>query len=184
MKKALLLALFLASLLAGCGGGEDGEPAAQTEERVTTTDDAKPAARTPEERVATTEKAPTPAEGTLAPSGPYIGVWRAHLTDDDLADAAGEARLAGDFRLELRKDGSYVTFTELDGELTGRYSAAPGNALVFKDDEGCTMAGLEGTSVYEWNVDGDELTLTLVRPESGGCTGRSAALTLPRWKRA
>jgi hypothetical protein len=43
---------------------------------------------------------------------------------------------------------------------------------------------IRGTGVYRWSVEGDELTLTLVRPESGGCTGRSDALIDPRWRRA
>ena len=96
MKKASSLAQTLSavSLFAGCGGGEDSEPAARTTEERATTDDAKLAARTPEERVATTEDAPTPAESTRRPSGPYVGSWRARLTVDDIAEAAGNVNLA------------------------------------------------------------------------------------------
>jgi len=105
-------------------------------------------------------------------------------TLQDLGEAAGDTRYAGPFRIELREDGTYETQQTLDGTQSGEYRAAPGDFLVFKDDTGCDYSGkFSGTSVYRWSVDGDELTLTLVRPESGGCTGRSDTLTLPRWER-
>ena len=45
-------------------------------------------------------------------------------------------RLAGKFRLELRSDGTYTSFQELDGETDGRYRMASGDRLVFKQDKG------------------------------------------------
>ena len=168
MTKALLLGLVLVSaLLAGCGGGDE-----------------ESAARPLEERIATVPDAPLPADGTLEPSGPYIGTWDANLTLQDLGAAAADTRYAGEFRLELREDGTYTAFQELDGEITGHYAAAPGDFLVFTEDSGCEEGGFSGTSVYQWAVDGDQLTLTLVRPETGGCTGRSDTLIFPRWTRS
>lgn len=168
MKKALALGVVLASLLlAGCGGG-DGESAA----------------RSLDERIATVADAPMPADGTLQPNGPYIGTWGANLTLDNLSEAAADTRYVGEFRLELREDGTYTLFQEFDGETTGRYGAAPGDFLVFTEDSGCEQGDFAGSSVYQWAVGGDQLTLTLVRPETGGCTGRSDSLIFPRWTRS
>jgi len=168
MTKTLVLGLVLASaLLPGCGGG-DGESAA----------------RPLDERIATVADAPMPADGTRQPGGLYIGTWGAKLTLDDLSAAAADTRYVGEFRLDLRRDGTYTLFQELDGETTGRYGSAGGDFLVFTEDSGCEQGDFAGTSVYRWAVDGDQLTLTLVRPETGGCTGRSDSLITPRWTRS
>lgn len=170
MLRTLIIALFAVAVVAqsGCGG-----------------DDNRSAARPPEERVAISADAPTAETGTLDPQGPYVGVWTAELTLDELGEAAADTRYAGAFRLDLREDGTYETQQTLDGTNTGEYRAASGgDFLVFKEDTGCDYSdNFSGTSVYRWTVDGDELTLTLVRPESGGCTGRSDTLTFPRWQR-
>ena len=163
-----LLVVVAAVAQSGCGGEGDGGSAA----------------RPLEERQAISADAPTAEAGTLDSRGPYNGVWSAEITLQELGEAAGDTRYAGPFRIDLREDGTYETQQTLDGTQSGEYRAAPGDFLVFKDDTGCDYSGkFSGTSVYRWSVDGDELTLTLVRPESGGCTGRSDTLTLPRWER-
>ena len=73
-------------------------------------------------------------------------------------------------------------FNDFDGESTGLYGAAPDDFLVFTEDTLCEE-NFAGSGVYQWAVDGDQLTLTLAQPETGGCTGRSDTLTFPRWKR-
>jgi predicted small secreted protein len=164
MTKALALAVVLVSaLLAGCGGGDDKSAAQPLDERVTTVADA-----------------PMPADGTLPTDGPYVGAWSANLTFDDLSAAAADTAYEGEFRLDLRDDGTYTLYSDRDQETTGRYGAAPDDFLVFTDDTGCAE-NFAGSGVYQWAVDGDEMTLTLVRPETGGCTGRSDTLTIPRW---
>ena len=167
MKTTLILLVVLGSaVLAGCGGGGN-----------------ESAARPLEERTATVADAPMPADATLPTDGPYVGTWAANLTIEDLSAAAADTRYAGEFRLDLRGDGTYTVFQELDGETTGHYAAAPGDFLAFGDDSGCDQ-NFAGTSVYQWAVDGDHLTLTLVQAETGGCTGRSDSLTFPRWTRS
>lgn len=152
----------------GCGGG-----------------DGRSAARPLEEREAISADAPAAEDCTLDPRGPFIGAWTAELTLDELADATADTRYAGTFRLELREDGTYKMQQTFNGTTSGEYRAAPGDFLVFTDDTGCDFHGnFSGTGVYRWSVEGDELTLTLVRPELGGCTGRSDALIDPRWRRA
>ena len=166
MAKTLAVGVVLVSaLLAGCGGADD-----------------ESAARPLDERVATVADAPMPADGTLQPNGPYVGAWGANLTIQDLGAAAADTRYAGEFRLDLRDDGTYTLYNDFDDETTGRYGAAPGDFLVFAEDTGCDH-NFAGRGVYQWAVD-DHLTLTLVRPETGGCTGRSDTLIFPRWTRS
>ena len=166
MARALALGVVLVLvLLAGCGGGDD-----------------ESAAQGPDERVATVSDAPMAADGTLPTDGPYVGAWSANLTTEDLGTAAADTRYAGEFRLDLGEDGTYTLSNELDPETTGSYGAAPGDFLVFTDDTGCSE-NFAGSGVYQWAVDGEELTLKLVVPETGGCTGRSDTLTIPRWQR-
>ena len=166
MAKALALALVLVSaLLAGCGGSDD-----------------ESAAQTLNERVTTVADAPMPTDGTLPTDGPYVGAWSANLTTEDLGAAAADTRYAGEFRLDLREDGTYTLFNDFDGESTGLYGAAPDDFLVFTEDTLCEE-NFAGSGVYQWAVDGDQLTLTLAQPETGGCTGRSDVLTFPRWTR-
>jgi hypothetical protein len=169
--RTLIIGLIVVATIvqSSCGGG-----------------DARSAARSPEEREAFSADAPAPEDGTLDPGGPYIGAWTAELTLDDLANASADTRYRGTFRLELREDGTYeMQQGDVAPTTNGQYRAAPGDFLVFTDDTGCDFHGsFSGTGVYRWSVDGDELTLTLVRPESGGCTGRSDTLIYPRWQRA
>ena len=171
MHRPLIIGLLVAAATvaqSGCGGDGNGGSAA----------------RPLEERQAISADAPAAEAGTLDPSGPYNGVWSAEITPQELGEAAADTRYAGTLRLELREDGTYETRQTLDGTTNGKYRAAPGDFLVFKEDSGCDYSdNFSGTSVYSWSVDDDELTLTLVRPESGGCTGRSDTLTIPRWER-
>ena len=171
MYRPMLIGLLVAAATmaqSSCGGDGDGGSAA----------------RPLEERRAISADAPTAEAGTLDPRGPYNGVWGAELTLQQLGEAAADTRYAGSLRLDLRNDGTYETQQTLDGTQSGEYRAAPGDFLVFKEDTGCDYSDkFSGTSVYRWSVDGDELTLTLVRPESGGCTGRSDTLSVPRWER-
>ena len=123
---------------------------------------------------------------TTKPSGPYIGAWYAKLSSQQAIDAeGGDVRLAGNFRLELRKDGTYTTFQELDGETDGRYAMASDNRLVFRQDKGCDVftGGKGSIGVYTWKIDGSHLRLTNVVPETGGCTGRTQSLVMPVWQR-
>ena len=123
---------------------------------------------------------------TTKPSGPYIGAWYAKLSSQQAIDAeGGDVRLAGSFRLELRKDGTYTTFQELDGESDGHYGMASDNRLVFKQDKGCDVftGGTGSIGVYRWTVDGAHLKLTNIVPETGGCTGRTQSLVMPLWQR-
>jgi hypothetical protein len=160
--------LISAVLLAGCGGGGETE-----------------SARPIDERYATTADAPTASTATSVPDGPYIGTWTATLTQDALVGATADHRYAGQFRLSLRRDGTYTTFQALDGESSGHYRAVRDDYLVFTDDVGCDEFSVGGsTGVYRWSVSDDELTLTIVRAESGGCTGRSDTLSIPRWNRS
>lgn len=171
VNRTLIVGLIVVAAIAqsGCGG-----------------DDERNAARSPEEREAISADAPAAEDGTLDPGGPYIGAWTAELTLDDLANASADTRYRGTFRLELREDGTYeLQQGNTAAATSGRYRAAPGDFLVFREDTGCDFHGnFSGMGVYSWAVEGDELTLTLVRPESGGCTGRSDTLTYPRWRRA
>ena len=166
MAKALALGVVLVlAVLTGCGGGDD-----------------ESAAQPLDERVATVADAPMAADSTLPTDGPYVGAWSANLTTEDLGAAAADTRYAGEFRLDLREDGTYTLFNDFNRETTGRYGAAPDDFLVFTEDTLCAE-NFAGSGVYQWAVDGDEMTLTLVRPETGGCTGRSDTLTIPRWQR-
>jgi hypothetical protein len=123
---------------------------------------------------------------TTKPSGPYIGAWYAKLSSKQAIDAdGGDVRLAGKFRLELRSDGTYTTFQELDGESDGHYRMASDNRLVFKQDKGCDVftGGKGSVGVYRWSVNGSHLKLTNIVPETGGCTGRTQSLVMPVWQR-
>ena len=183
MKNALALVGTAALLLAACGDDDDKAQAP-----------AKPVAPVKEDtsqivsinqRTALSDTAPKPADGKLKTSGPYVGSWGVDLTAGQLAEGAADPRLAGKMGLVLRANGTYSTRSELDGAIKGRYAAAPGSTLVFKQDSGCDFnGGFKGSrSVYSWKVTGGELVLTLVRAETKGCTGRSDFLTTPRWQR-
>jgi hypothetical protein len=156
MRLRLATAIGLIALT-GCGSGD------------------KSATKPPSERAAAT-----------TPGGPrpYIGKWYAKLSSHE-AIQKGDVRLAGAFRLELRGDGTYTTFQELDGPTDGHYAVASGNRLVFKQDKGCDVFthGKGSVGVYRWSVTGDHLRLTNVVPETGGCTGRTQSLVFPVWQR-
>ncbi len=157
--------------LTGCGSNNKDHPAA-----------AKPSA----EQARKTVPASATNIATTKPSGPYIGAWYAKLSSQQAIDAdGGDVRLAGNFRLELRKDGTYTSFQELDGETDGHYAMASGNRLVFKQEKGCDVftGGKGSVGVYRWSVNGAHLKLASIVPETGGCTGRTQALVMPVWQR-
>ena len=168
MRLRLATAIGLIALT-GCGS-EDKDNAAATRRASDASGQAKPV---DEARIPTTK-----------PKGPYIGAWYAKLSSQQAIDA-GDVRLAGRFRLELRPDGTYTSFQELDGESDGHYRMASGNRLVFKQDRGCDVFthGKGSIGVYRWAVSGANLKLTNVLPETGGCTGRTQSLVMPVWQR-
>jgi hypothetical protein len=155
--------------LTGCGSEDKDQPAAT-----------KPSADYTRRHVpASAANVPT-----TKPSGPYIGAWYAKLSSQQAIDG-GDVRLAGKFRLELRSDGTYTSFQELDGEMDGHYRMASDNRLVFKQDKGCDefTGGKGSVGVYSWSVSGAHLKLTNLVPETGGCTGRTQSLVMPVWQR-
>ena len=157
--------------LTGCGSKDKDQPAATK----SSTEEARKAVPASATNIPTTK-----------PSGPYIGAWYAKLSSQQAIDAeGGDVRLAGNFRLELRKDGTYTTFQELDGETDGHYAMASDNRLVFAQDKGCDIftGGKGSVGVYTWKVDGSHLKLTNIVPETGGCTGRTQSLVMPVWQR-
>ena len=115
-------------------------------------------------------------------SGPYLGSYRATLTADQAA-TRGEARMAGAFRLVLRRDGTYSAWNPLDGRTNGRLAALPGRRLRFYADSGCLAGGFERPQggTYGWSLNGRKLTLKHI--SEGACSGRTQTLTYPLWKR-
>jgi hypothetical protein len=127
------------------------------------------------------------AQGRIDPGGqalrgPYIGSYSATLTRAQ-AIAKGDSRLAGKFRLVLRRDGTYTASNSFDPPASGKLTALSNHRLRFSADTGCTYGHFERPQggIYRWSVDGDRLKLTLV--SEGACTGRRDTLTFPVWKR-
>ena len=120
------------------------------------------------------------AEARLA--GPYIGVWSAQLTVAQ-AIRKGDERMAGRFRLVLRRNGTYTASNPFDRATHGRLAALSGRRLRFSRDSGCLAGGYEvsGGGVYRWTLRGGRLTLR--RISEGPCTGRTQTLTYPVWRR-
>ena len=120
---------------------------------------------------------------TTKPSGPFIGAWHAKLSSQQAIEA-GDVRLAGTFRLDLRNDGTYTTFNEFDGPSKGHYAMGSDQRLVFRQDRGCDVftGGSGSVGVYHWTMSDAGLKLTNLVPETGGCTGRTQQLVFPLWQ--
>lgn len=114
--------------------------------------------------------------------GPYLGSYTATLSAAQAA-ARGDARLAGRFELVLRRNGTYTMSNSLDGRSHGRLTALANRRLRFSNDTGCKAGNFEwpGGGVYRWSLNGNRLTLRLVK--EGPCTGRTQTLTYPVWVR-
>ena len=125
---------------------------------------------------------PSPLAGAGRLSSPYLGSYRATLTAHQ-AVTRGDARMAGAFRLVLRRDGTYSAWNPLDGRTNGRLAALPGRRLRFYADSGCLAGGVERPQggTYGWSLNGRKLTLKLV--SEARCSGRTQTLTYPLWKR-
>jgi hypothetical protein len=128
------------------------------------------------------------AQGRIDPgartlSGPYIGSYSATLTVAQAA-AKGDRRLAGKFRLVLRRNGTYTASNSFDPPASGKLAALSGHRLRFYADTGCKYGGFERPQggTYLWTLSGTRLKLTLV--SEGACTGRRDTLTFPVWKRS
>jgi hypothetical protein len=114
--------------------------------------------------------------------GRYVGSYAATLTSLQ-ARARGDSRLAGRFRLVIRRNGTYSDSNPLDGRDDGRVAALGHQRLRFYDDRGCKLGGYERPEggVYRWSLNGERLSLRLIN--EGGCTGRTDTLTFPVWIR-
>lgn len=166
----LLLALIG---LAGCGSDSPATTASTTADTV--------AEQTP----TTTTQTPSNSNSnqppkTTKPDGAYIGTWKTMVTKHQ-AIAAGDPYSAGPATLVLNTDGTFLLTSKDAGRDPGAYGAA-GSNLVFSKDKACK--DFAGFGVYAWKVSGHSLNLSLKRPETGGCTGRSDSLTIPTWHRA
>jgi hypothetical protein len=117
-----------------------------------------------------------------AASGPYLGTWSARLSKAQMINQGFDPRLAGTFRLVLRRNGTYTTFNSFDGSSRGRFSVA-GRRIAFFDDSGCAVARLYGKGVYIWAIAHGELRLNPARIGSDPCGGRWQTLTYPVWQR-
>ena len=114
-------------------------------------------------------------------SQPYLGTWAAHLSLDQLYHLGLDPRLAGKFRLVLRRNGTYTTFNSLDGSSRGRFTTS-GRRIVFAHDVGCeTALGVDQAGVYRWSIAQGRLKLTPMRVGSDPCGGRWQTLTYPIW---
>jgi len=120
--------------------------------------------------------------GAQALRGPYLGSYTATLTVAQAADK-GDRRLAGKFRLVLRRNGTYTAANSFDPPSSGKLAALSGHRLRFYADTGCTYGHFERPQggIYRWSLNGTRLRLTLV--SEGACTGRRDTLTFPVWKR-
>lgn len=153
--KVIFLALLLAAALTGCGNDESS-----------TTD---PAGPTKSATAAQTGSGGSIPDGTYAKS--------VTVTDAKAAGIEDEGFLSGNFG-----EGGSTTFTfKLDGDrwtlfvTLGDGGPEPGdigsltydeegNAVMSSESEGCPGC----IYVYDWQVDGDELTLTIVEHDSSG----------------
>lgn len=118
------------------------------------------------------------SEGTAS----YLGTWTARLSYAQMINEGFDPRLAGSFRLVLRKNGTYTTFNSFDGPSHGRYRVS-GRRIVFSNDVGCRAGGFLGEGVYTWAIARGRLRLVTVRLGGDPCGGRWQTLTYPLWKR-
>ena len=107
-------------------------------------------------------------------SQPYLGTWTARYSLDQMYDLGLDPRLAGTFRLVLRKNGA----------SRGRFTVS-GRRIVFAHDVGCEQAysAPDKTGAYRWSVEQGKMRLTTVRLGSDPCGGRWQTLTYPVWRK-
>jgi hypothetical protein len=117
-----------------------------------------------------------------AASGPYLGTWTARLSKAQMINQGFDPRLAGRFRLVLRRNGTYTTFNAFDGSSRGRFRVT-GTRIVFSADVGCLAGGIDGKGVYVWAIAHGALRLNLARIGGDPCGGRWQTLTYPVWRR-
>ncbi len=108
----------------------------------------------------------------------YLGTWTARLSLEQMYDGGFDPRLAGSFRLVLRKDGTYTSFNSFDKASRGRFVVS-GRRIMLSDDVLCEAGGLRGKGVYTWALARGKLRLSAVR--SDPCGGRWQTLTYPVW---
>lgn len=113
---------------------------------------------------------PTPLAGLPAE---LVGSWTTDLRDfldeDEICSECGP-----EVRFIIREDGSW-TVARAGGQASGSFSIENGQ-MVFGPSTAC-----EGTGPYEWQTDGDTLTLTAL--EDDECDRRQEALDGPTYTR-
>src|SRR5262245_6571132 len=117
-----------------------------------------------------------------APATAPYGTWTARLSRAEMINQGLDVRLAGTFRLVLRRNGTYTTFNSFDGASRGTFRAA-GHRIVFARDTLCIEGGFVGEGAYTWAVSKGRLRLAQARVGSDPCGGRWQTLTYPVWKR-
>ena len=118
-----------------------------------------------------------------ASASPYVGTWRARLSSAQMINQGLDPRLAGPFRLVLRRNDTYTSFNSLDGASHGRFTVS-GRRIVFFDDAACKAGGLDKKAAYTWSIARGRLRLTTVTVGGDACGGRWQTLTYPLWKRS
>jgi hypothetical protein len=146
-----------ALMLAGCTTAAPGSPSAER----------------PSPSVAATRTpipSPTPLPGMPTE---LVGGWGTDLRDfldpEDICSPCGP-----EVRLIIRAHGSW-TVARAGGQASGSFSIEDGQ-LVFGPSTAC-----EGMGTYEWESDGDTLTLTAVQEDE--CERRQEALDGPTYTR-
>jgi hypothetical protein len=118
-----------------------------------------------------------------ASASPYVGTWSAHLSSAQMINQGLDPRLAGRFRLVLRRNDTYTSFNSLDGASQGRFTVS-GRRIVFFDDAACKAGGLDKKAAYTWSIARGRLRLTTFTVGGDACGGRWQTLTYPLWKRS
>ena len=118
-----------------------------------------------------------------ASAAPYVGTWSARLSSAQMINQGLDPRLAGWFRLVLRRNDTYTSFNSLDGASQGRFTVS-GRRIVFFDDAACKAGGLDKKAAYTWSIARGRLRLTTVTVGGDACGGRWQTLTYPLWKRS
>jgi len=113
---------------------------------------------------------------------PYLGAWTAHLSRVQMINQGFDVRLAGTFRLVLRRNGTYTTFNSFDKASHGEFTVS-GRRIVFKNDVQCNLGGFRGNGLYTWSLSTGRLRLAQPRIGTDPCGGRWQTLTYPIWKR-
>ena len=118
-----------------------------------------------------------------ASASPYVGTWSARLSSAQMINQGLDPRLAGRFRLVLRRNDTYTSFNSLDGASQGRFTVS-GRRIVVFDDTACKAGGLDKKAAYTWSIARGRLRLTTVTVGGDACGGRWQTLTYPLWKRS